>query len=341
LLAYTLGVKQVIVCVNKMDDKSVNYSQDRFNEIQTEVTSLLQIVGYKAGKRINFVPISGWVGDNMTEKSRNLPWYSGPTLVEALDNLHAPKRPTDKPLRVPVQDVYKISGIGTVPVGRVETGIMTPGMHINFAPSNIETEVKSIEMHHVNLARAVPGDNIGFNCKNVAVKDIQKGYIASDLSDNPATGVESFVAHVMIMNHPGKIYCGYTPVLDCHTAHVASCFTELKQKINRKSGEVEEENPEFVKKGDACMVEIHPMKPLCVETFTEFPPLGRFAVRDMKQTVAVGVIKSVVKKEHTKMEHGHEKKVGKTVDHGHHNSMGEKFIHKGHDGKKNAMHIAQ
>jgi len=315
LLAHTLGVKQMIVCVNKMDDKSIQYSQERFNEIKHEVTTLLKNLGYKPEERIPFVPISGWEGDNMIEKSPNLPWYTGPTLVEALDNLHPPKRPTEKPLRIPIQDVYKISGIGTVPVGRVETGIMKPGMHINFAPSNIESEVKSIEMHHVNLSQAGPGDNIGFNVKNVAVKDIHKGYVASNLADHPASQAESFEAQVMILNHPGKIYSGYTPVIDCHTAHVACCFTELKQKMDRKTGEIVEENPEFIQKGDACLVTIHPMKPFCVETFTDFAPLGRFAVRDMKRTVAVGIIKSVVHKqeEGKVVQQAHEKKVPKAT----------------------------
>lgn len=296
LLAHTLGVKQIIVAVNKMDDNSVMYSQDRFNEIKEEVVTYLTSLGYKPEK-IPFVPISGWKGDNMIEKSTNLPWYKGPTLLEALDNLHAPKRPTDKPLRVPVQDVYKIGGVGTVPVGRVETGVMKPGMTAHFAPTNLQAEVKSIEMHHVNLKQAVPGDNIGFNVKNLAVNQIQRGHVASDLNNHPATGVESFTAQVMIMNHPGKISVGYCPVLDCHTAHVACQFASIKSKMDHKSGKVIEENPTFVKSGDLCIVELVPMRPFCVESFAEFPPLGRFAIRDMKQTVAVGVIKSVVKKD--------------------------------------------
>jgi elongation factor 1-alpha len=304
----------MIVAVNKMDDKSVKYSEARYNEIKTEVSSYLKSLGYKPVK-VPFVPISGWVGDNMTEKSSNLPWYIGPTLLEALDSVYPPKRPTDKPLRVPIQDVYKISGIGTVPVGRVETGVMKPGMHITFAPSSIEGEVKSIEMHHENLTEAGPGDNIGFNVKNVAVKDIHKGDVASDLSSrDPACGVSSFEAQVMVMNHPGKIYNGYTPVIDCHTAHVACCFTHIKQKMDRRTGEVNEEDPQFVKNGDACLVDVTPMKPLCVETFTEFPPLGRFAVRDMKRTVAVGVIKNVVKQQVQKLEHHHDKKHLKKAD---------------------------
>ena len=296
LLAHTLGVKQMIVGVNKMDDWTVAYKEERFEEIKKEVSSFLKQLGYKPAK-IPFVPISGWSGDNMIKRSTNMPWYKGPTLYEALDQVHAPKRPIEKPLRVPLQDVYKISGIGTVPVGRVETGVMKPGQHILFAPSGVTTDVKSIEMHHTSIPQAVPGDNIGFNVKNLAVKDLQRGWVASDANKDPAGRAESFQAQIIVMNHPGKIHPGYTPVLDCHTAHVACHFDQLLTKMDRRTGEVVEENPDFLKAGDAAMVNAIPTKPLTVESFTDIPPLGRFAVRDMKKTIAVGVIKDVVRTE--------------------------------------------
>jgi len=295
LLAYTLGVKQMLVACNKMDDKTVNYAEDRYKEIKQEVSGYLKKVGYKPIK-IPFVPISGWAGDNMIDKSKNMPWYKGPYLLEALDNVNAPKRPSDKALRLPLQDVYKIGGIGTVPVGRVETGVIKPGIHAAFAPSKIVAEIKSVEMHHESLPAAHPGDNVGFNVKNVAVKDLRRGFVASDSKSNPATGAASFKAQVIVMNHPGQISNGYSPVLDCHTAHVACKFATIEEKMDRRSGKKLEDNPKFVKTGDACIVNMEPTKPLCVESFTDFPPLGRFAVRDMRQTVAVGVIKSKVSK---------------------------------------------
>jgi len=294
LLAFTLGVKQMIVAMNKMDDVSVKYGEKRYLEIKEEVGAYLKKVGYKPAK-IPFVPISGWAGDNMIERSSNMDWYKGPYLLEALDNCTAPKRPVDKPLRLPLQDVYKIGGIGTVPVGRVETGALKPGMVVTFAPSQLSTEVKSVEMHHESLPEAVPGDNVGFNVKNVSVKDIKRGNVAGDSKNDPPKGADVFHAQVIIMNHPGQISAGYAPVLDCHTAHVACKFSEITQKMDRRSGKVLEENPKFVKSGDACMANLVPTKSMCVESFQEYPPLGRFAVRDMRQTVAVGVIKSVTK----------------------------------------------
>ncbi|KAH8059102.1 hypothetical protein JL722_5656 [Aureococcus anophagefferens] len=255
LLAFTLGVKQMIVACNKMDDVSVKYGEARYKEIKQEVSGYLKKVGYKPMK-IPFIPISGWAGDNMIDKSTNMGWYKGPYLLEALDNCNPPKRPTEKPLRLPLQDVYKIGGIGTVPAG-VETGVLKPGMVVTFAPAQLSTEVKS----------------------------------------DPPKGADTFFAQVIIMNHPGQISAGYSPVLDCHTAHVACKFQELNQKMDRRSGKVLEENPKFVKSGDACMATLAPTKPLCVESFAEYPPLGRFAVRDMRQTVAVGVIKTVTKSE--------------------------------------------
>jgi len=296
LLAYTLGVSQMIVAVNKMDDNSVMYGSARYEEIKEEVSNYLKKVGYKPAK-IPFVPISGWVGDNMIDRSTNMDWYKGPTLLEALDACQPPKRPTDKALRLPIQDVYKIGGIGTVPVGRVETGVLKPGMVITIAPIGVSTEVKSVEMHHESLAEAVPGDNVGFNVKNISVKDLRRGFVAGDSKSDPPMDTSVFEAQVIIMNHPGQISNGYSPVLDCHTAHVACKFAEITQKMDRRTGKVMEENPKFVKAGDACMVNLEPTKPLCVENFMDYPPLGRFAVRDMRQTVAVGVIKGVTKKD--------------------------------------------
>ncbi|KAJ3616634.1 hypothetical protein Zmor_011769 [Zophobas morio] len=306
MLAFTLGVKQMIVVVNKMD--TVKYDKGRFEEIVEEVKNFLKKVGYNPNT-IPFIPISGYHGDNMLEATSNMPWYqgwnierksgkvSGKTLVEALDAIILPKRPTDKPLRLPLQDVYKIGGIGTVPVGRVETGILKPGMVVRFAPGNISAEVKSVEMHHESISEAGPGDNVGFNVKNISVKDIHRGYVAGDEKNDPPKECISFTGQVIITSHPGQIVKGYTPVLDCHTAHIACKFSELIEKVDKRTGKSVEAEPKFIKNGDAAIVKLTPTKPMCVESFSEYPPLGRFAVRDMRQTVAVGVIKAVEKKE--------------------------------------------
>jgi len=298
LLAYTLGVKQMIVLVNKMDSNTTNWAQTRYDEVQKEISSYLAKVGYKP-ETIPFVPISGWLGDNMLEKSSNLSWYKGPTLFEALDAIKEPKRPVDRPLRIPIQDVYKIGGIGTVPVGRVETGTLVKGQSITVAPVQIVTEVKSIEMHHTEMEQAQPGDNIGFNVKGLSVKDLRRGYVVGDTKNDPPFGCSDFTAQVIIMNHPGEIRSGYSPVLDCHTSHIACKFAELLAKVDKRSGKETEPNPKFIKKGDSAIVKLEPSKPMVVEAFAEYAPLGRFAVRDMKQTVAVGIIKSVTKKTDT------------------------------------------
>uniref|UniRef100_A0A8C5VMP5 Elongation factor 1-alpha n=1 Tax=Microcebus murinus TaxID=30608 RepID=A0A8C5VMP5_MICMU len=282
LLAYTLG--------------------KRYEEIVKEVSTYIKKIGYNPDT-VAFVPISGWNGDNMLEPSANMPWFkgwkvtrkdsnaSGTTLLEALDCILPPTRPTDKPLRLPLQDVYKIGGIGTVP-----TGVLKPGMVVTFAPVNVTTEVKSIEMHHEALSEALPGHNVGFNVKNVSVKDVRRGNVAGDSKNDPPMKAAGFTAHVIILNHPGQISAGYAPVLDCHTAHIACKFAELKEKIDRRSGKKLEDGPKFLKSGNAAIVDMVPGKPMCVESFSDYPPLGRFAVRDMRQTVAVGVIKAVDKK---------------------------------------------
>jgi len=312
LLAFTLGVKQMIIACNKMDSTEPPYSESRFEEIKKEVSGFIKKVGYQPNS-VPFVPISGWHGDNMLEPSDNMKWYkgwtcertvdkkvtntTGKTLLDALDNILPPQRPTTLPLRLPLQDVYKIGGIGTVPVGRVETGILKPATVVTFAPAGVSTEVKSVEMHHEALTEAVPGDNVGFNVKNVSVKDIKRGMVAGDSKNDPPKETKDFLAQVIVMNHPGEIHAGYTPVLDCHTAHIACKFAELKEKIDRRSGKKLEDNPKMVKSGDAAMVTMIPSKPMCVEKFSDYAPLGRFAVRDMKQTVAVGIIKDVTKSE--------------------------------------------
>jgi elongation factor 1-alpha len=292
LLAYTLGVKQMIVCCNKMD--AAGWSESRYEEIKKELIGFLGKVGYKSDT-IPFIPISGWTGDNMLEKSTNMTWYKGNTLLQALDALVPPPRPFDKPLRLPLQDVYKIGGIGTVPVGRVETGILKPGMVVSFAPCDLTSEVKSVEMHHESLPEALPGDNVGFNVKGLSTKDIKRGNVASDTKRDPAKESVSFEAQVIVLNHPNEIRAGYTPVVDCHTCHIACKFAALTSKIDKRTGKELEKEPKAVKSGDAAMVHMVPTKPMCVESFAEYAPLGRFAVRDMRQTVAVGVVKSVEK----------------------------------------------
>merc|ERR1712214_103041 len=311
LLAYTLGVKQLIVGVNKMDSTEPPYSEKRFTEIQTEVSNYVKKVGFNP-KSVAFVPISGWHGDNMIEPSANMSWYkgweketkeegkqSGKALFEALDSIIPPQRPSVKPLRLPLQDVYKIGGIGTVPVGRVETGTIKAGMVVTFAPANVTTEVKSVEMHHEQVEQATPGDNVGFNIKNVAVKDIRRGNVASDSKNDPCSDTEMFVSQVIVFNHPGQIQNGYTPVLDCHTCHIACKFQKLRSKVDKRTGAVTEDEPQCIKSQDAAMVELVPTKPMVVETFATYAPLGRFAVRDMRQTVAVGVIKEITRKQQT------------------------------------------
>jgi len=297
LLAFTMGVKQMIVCCNKMD--SASYKEDRYKEIQNEVGAYLKQVGYKVDT-VPFIPISGWAGDNMLEHSDNMPWYKGPYLLQALDAIKPPKRPILKPLRLPLQDVYKISGIGTVPVGRVETGVIKPAMQVTFGPMGTTTECKSVEMHHEQVAEAIPGDNVGFNVKGLSVTDIKRGFVASDAKREPAKDTEFFKAQVIVMNHPGQIMNGYAPVLDCHTCHIACKFAEIENKMDKRTGKVTEEFPKSIKSGDAAIVRMIPSKPMVVEAFSKFPPLGRFAVRDMNQTVAVGVIKEVESKDRSK-----------------------------------------
>jgi elongation factor 1-alpha len=255
---------------------------------------MLRLVGYDVSK-INFVPTSGWTGDNLIKPSDKMPWYKGPTLFDALDALQMPSKPIDKPLRLPVQDVYSIPGVGTVPVGRVETGVLKEGDTVIFMPSGKTGEVKSIETHYVRIPRAEPGDNIGFNVRGIAKTDIKRGEVCGHMN-NPPTVAKEFIGQIIVIHHPTAIAAGYTPVLHAHTAQVACRFVELIRKIDPRTGQTVEEKPSFLKTGDSALVRFEPLRPLPIEVYTEFPELGRFAIRDMGTTIAAGVVREITKK---------------------------------------------
>ena len=283
-LAKTLGVQQLIVAINKLDATQPPYSEKRFAEVKGEVEKFLASIGYR---NIPMVPISGYKGDNITKKSENMKWYTGPTLLELLDSLKVPEKPINKPLRLPVQDVYSITGIGTVPVGRIETGILKNGDKVIFNPANKQGEVKTVEMHHEAMEQAGPGDNVGFNVRGIAKNDIKRGDVCGPVTAPPSV-VKSFTAQRVVLNHPSVIAAGYKPVFHVHTAQVACRFEEILKTINPKDGTTKEEKPAYIKTGDIAVVKVVPDKPLVIEKVAEFPQLGRFAIRDMGQTVAAG-----------------------------------------------------
>ena len=293
-LARTLGVKNLVVAINKMDDQTVKYSEERYKECRKELEGLLKTVGFDVSK-IPFVPTSGWLGDNLSKKSPNTPWYKGTTVFDALNDFSPPVKPLEKPLRVPIQDVYTITGVGTVPVGRVETGVVKDGDKVIFNPSGKIGEVKSIETHHVRMQKAEPGDNIGFNIRGVAKNEIGRGEVMGH-TDKPPTIAKEFVGQIIIIYHPTAIAAGYTPVLHAHTATVGVTFEELIRKIDPRTGQTVEEKPSFLKVGDSALVKMKPLHNMVLESFAEIPELGRFAIRDMGSTIGVGVVKEIVTK---------------------------------------------
>ncbi len=285
-LARTLGINQIIVAINKMD--RVNYEQKEYEAAKEAVSKLLKMVGYKVDE-IPFIPVSAYYGDNVVKRSDKTPWYNGPTVMEAFDLLKPPEKLVDKPLRIPVQDVYSISGVGTVPVGRVESGVLRVGDKVVFEPAGVSGEVKSIEMHHEPIQEAYPGDNIGFNVRGVSKKDLRRGDVAGH-PDNPPTVVRDFTAQLVVLQHPTAITVGYTPVVHAHTAQVACRFVELQKKIDPRTGQVKEENPQFLKTGDAAVVKLEPTRPMVIEKVKDIPPMGRFAIRDMGMTIGAGMV---------------------------------------------------
>ena len=290
-LSRTLGVNQLIIGMNKIDATTPPYDEKKYLEVKEEISKLLKMVGYKV-EDIPFIPMSGLMGDNLAKPSENMKWWKGPTLLQALNNLKVPEKPTKLPLRVPVQDVYTISGVGTVPVGRVETGIMRKDDKIIFEPADVAGEVKSIEMHHEEVNEAQPGDNIGWNVRGVGKKDIRRGDVCGH-PDKPPMVAKEIKAQIVVLQHPSAISAGYTPVFHCHTAQIACTITAILAKLDPRTGGVKEQNPAFIKPGDAAIIMVTPSKPMVIEKVKEIPQLGRFAIRDMGQTIAAGLCMDV------------------------------------------------
>ncbi|MBS3151870.1 translation elongation factor EF-1 subunit alpha [Candidatus Woesearchaeota archaeon] len=295
-LLKTFGVNQIAIVVNKMD--VVKYDQARFNKVKEDVSALLKSVGYKPDQ-VKFIPAASFLGDNVVKKSTNMSWYTGSTILEQIDNFSPPEKPTNLPLRLPLQDVYNITGIGVVPVGRVETGVMKVGDKVIIVPgregTGIKGEVKTIEMHHEQIQEAVPGDNIGFSVRGVNKKDIARGDVVGHENNSPIV-VSEFTAQIVVLNHPTVLTVGYTPVFHIHTAQVACQFVKLLAKLDPATGQVMQENPDMLKNGDAARVVIKPTKPLVIEKQKDIPQMSRFAVRDAGQTVAAGMCIDYVKK---------------------------------------------
>jgi elongation factor 1-alpha len=295
-LLRTMGVEQLAVNINQMD--TVNYDEAKFNKVKADVLALLKGVGYKAEK-VTFLAISAFKGDNIVKKSSNMPWYKGPTLREQLDLFEIPKKPIELPLRMPIQDVYEITGIGTVPVGKIETGKMFPNQKVIILPGRsgkgITGEVKSVEAHHEQLPEAIAGDNVGVSIRGVGKKDIARGDVICDAA-KPATMVQEFTAQIAVINHPTVIAKGYTPVFHIHTAQVPCTFVELQKKLDPRTGQPTPETPEFLKNGDVAIVKIRPIGNLVLEKSTVNPHMARFAIRDAGATVAAGVCIDIVEK---------------------------------------------
>ncbi len=295
-LLKTFGVAQLAVVVNKMD--VINFDQAKFDKVKADINNLLKSVGYKP-ENVQFIPAASFLGDNVVKKSDKMGWYNGPTILEQLDKFTSPNKPTNLPLRLPLQDVYNITGIGVVPVGRVETGVMKVGDKVIITPgregTGVKGEIKTIEMHHEQIQQAEPGDNVGFSVRGVNKKDIARGDVVGH-ENNPPTVVSEFTAQIVVLNHPTVLTVGYTPVFHIHTAQVACQFVKLLKKLNPATGQVEQENPDMLKNGDAAVVVVRPTKPLVIEKQKDIPQMARFAVRDAGQTVAAGMCIDYVKK---------------------------------------------
>jgi len=298
-LTKIFGVGQLIVAVNKMDISGVDYSEDRFKAVVEEVKKHATQAGWDVSK-VAFLPIAALQGDNIVKNSDKMAWWTGDSLLQAIDKFEVPQKPTDLPLRLPLQDVYNITGIGVVPVGRIETGVMKIGDKVIAVPGRegkgVPGEVKSIEMHHEQVKEAGPGDNVGFNVRGFGKKDIARGDVIGPADNVPSVATE-FTAQIVIMSHPSVVTVGYTPVFHIHTAQVACQFVEIVKKLDPATGNEVTENKDVLRNGDAAIVRLRPVQPLVIEKNSEIPQMSRFAIRDSGVTVAAGMCQELTKKE--------------------------------------------
>ena len=292
-LLRTMGVRQIAILINKMD--RVGYKEDAFNKTKAEVSALLKQVGINPEKT-TFIAGSGLKGDNIAKKSENMPWYKGPTVLEQFDKFEEPAALAQYPLRMPIQDAYEITGIGTVPVGKIITGAIKVGQKVIILPgrsgTGIQGVVRTIEMHHEQMPEAQAGDNVGVNIRGVGKKDVARGDVICDAA-KPAPVVKEFTAMITVINHQTVIAKGYTPVFHVHTGQVPCQFTELLEK---REGDQVIKNPDFLKNGDIAKVRITPMGNLVLEKQSDNPMMSGFAIRDAGATVAAGVCVELVAK---------------------------------------------
>ncbi|KAK3784946.1 hypothetical protein RRG08_062691 [Elysia crispata] len=311
LLAYSLGVEQLIVAVNQMDSTNPPYSEARFNEIKEEISAYIEKIGYNP-RTVAFVPICGLQGENMTTSSDKMAWFegwtierreskaSGKTLLEALEAVLPPTPRIEQPLRLPLREVQQISGVRTVAVGRVETGVLKTGMLLTIGPQNLTTMANFVVMDNKPVTEALPGDVVSFSVGDSSVEEISIGNVAGDYNNDPPKKALSFTARMMVMEHPGTIEIGSAFVIKCHTDAVTCKVEEILEKIACVSDvkdEEDEANPKVLKSGEAAMVKLTPSKPTVVEPFQHYARLGRFIVEQKGRVAAVGVIKTVEKDE--------------------------------------------
>ena len=297
-----LGIEKIIVGINKMD--SCNWSEQRFNEIKEEMTKMLQQAGFKT-KQVPFIPYSGYAGENLVEPTDKMPWYNGwkaninkdtvvegVTLHDALEKfVKPPKRFPEKSLRVPINGIYKIKGVGDVITGRIEQGTLNAGDIVRVVPRGLDNlKVFTIEMHHKTWANAKPGDNVGMNIKGMDKANMPKVGDVISLQTDILKPVESFTVQVAVQEHPGQLKPGFSPCVHVRTAKSACKMSKIVWKMGKKTGNEKIDNPPFLERGETAEIEFIPQQPIYLETFENCPGLGRVAVMDSNQLVMLGKV---------------------------------------------------
>ncbi|KAI1320946.1 translation termination factor GTPase eRF3 [Mortierella claussenii] len=289
-LAKSGGVNKLIVVINKMDDPTVGWAKERYDECVSKLSPFLKANGYNMKTDVMFMPVSGFTGANIKKSldPQECDWYKGPSLLDYLDSLKLADRNLGAPLRMPISEKYK--DMGTIVVGKIEAGSIRKGAHLLMMPNSAKVEVQAIfnELEE-EIPVAAVGDNIRLRLRGIEEEDIMIGFVLCS-PKNPVHSVSKFEATLGILDHKNIICAGYTAVLHIHNAIEEITLSAMVHLIDKKTGRKSKRPPQFLKKGQQGIVVIETAGPLCVETFADSPRMGRFTLRDEGKTIAIGKV---------------------------------------------------
>ena len=295
IYASVFGIQRVIVCVNKMDDPSVAFSQAKYSTIIQKAEKTLASCGFKSHQR-SFVPIGALRGFNLFDSCSELSW-SPTTLSHVMEKIEIDRKARSRPFRMTIAQVHRISGVGTVICGSVLSGSLQHGIEVTIEPhyrnhAPLRSKVFSMERHHVSLDVAQPGDFVGVHVHNMSRWDAQAGKLLCHRCE-PCPLVTKFTALISILWHPTSIKEGYAPMFHFGSTRIPCQLTNIVDRIDRKTKKEIKKRKVGLVAGDLARVIITSKKSIAVEKHVSCKTLGSFVMLDHNRIVAIGKIEQL------------------------------------------------